>query len=110
MDHLKHPGKGHNQANAQENEPKELVCSPEFTSGCADPTKGMPPELAPGAPIEAVQPRPNPHAVPPEAGAAPASVQTHNAAEQPEEGFPEIACSWEFPTGCMNPSDEDMKP
>ena len=81
-----------------------LVCSSEFTRGCADPNEGMPPELAPDAPIPEVRPRPEP--VPADPGGEPAPVLTHNATEAPEEGFPEIACSAEFPKGCVNPSDE----
>jgi len=108
MDHLKHPGHAHNPANAQENQSDELVCSPEFAQGCAVPSKGMPPELKPDAPIPEVKPRPQ-GVVHAEAGEEPAPVQTHNATEQPKEGFPEIACSPEFPAGCMNPSDRDAK-
>ena len=104
MDHLKHP----NPANIQANESDELVCSPEFAQGCAHPSKGMPPELKPDAPIPEVKPR-SQGVVRPEAVEEPMPVATHNAAEQPAEGFPEISCSPEFPTGCVNPSDADAK-
>jgi hypothetical protein len=104
MDHLKHP----NHANTQAKESDELVCSPEFAQGCAVPSKGMPPELKPDAPIPEVRPRPLGVARA-EAGEKPMPVATHNATEQPEEGFPEIACSPEFPTGCVNPSDGEAK-
>ena len=81
-----------------------LVCSPEFTAGCANPQKGMPPELVPGTPIPEVPDRPEP--VKADAGDDPVPVLTHNATDAPEQGFPEIACSAEFPKGCVDPSDE----
>ena len=98
MDNLTNP------ATNQVSDADGLVCSPEFTAGCANPQKGMPPELAPGAPIPEVQSRPEPIAVP-DAGDEPMPVLTHNATDEPEQGFPEIACSAEFPKGCVDPSD-----
>jgi len=106
MDNLKYPAGAYDRADLQESDANKMVCSQEFPPGCADPQKGMPPELAPGAPIPGVEPRPLAQA-PAEAVEAPAPVLTHNAAEQPEAGFPEIACSQEFRDGCVNPADDD---
>lgn len=83
-----------------------LVCSAEFASGCADPREGTPPELAAGTHIPEVRDRPKPV----KAAATdepPLPVATHNAAEEPGEGFPEIACSAEFPEGCVGPAEEE---
>jgi hypothetical protein len=102
MDNLTHPG----QADNPISDADALVCSPEFSGGCADPQEGMPPELAPGAPIPEVEPRPEP--VKADAGEEPVPVLTHNATEVPEPGFPEVACSAEFRKGCVNPSEESL--
>jgi hypothetical protein len=104
MDKLNHPANAYGPANGGESDANKLVCSAEFARGCADPQKGAPPEIGPNAPIPEVKPRLE-GAAPAEAVEA-APVQTHHAVEQPEEGFPEIACSAEFPTGCVNPTGE----
>ena len=100
MENPNHPG----QATNMESDADKLVCSPEFSGGCPDPIKGKPPKLAPCAPIPEVQPRPEPVAAAP--SEEPEPVLTHNASDEPEPGFPEIACSAEFPKGCVNPADE----
>ena len=104
MNPLKHPGDTYRRANVPESDADALVCSAEFREGCADPQKGAPPDLKPGAPIPEVRPRPQ-GAAPAEA-VRPAPVATHNAAEQPGEGFPEEACSPEFRQGCVNPAEQ----
>ncbi len=106
MDNLKHPGPASNPASAQDGDPAELVCSPEFAQGCADPSEGTSPDLKPDAPIPAVQSRPQGPGVRAEA-VEPAPVLTHNTAEKPEAGFPEVACSAEFPDGCIRQSGKD---
>ena len=102
MDNHKHSRQSHDLAADADG----LVCSPEFTGGCADPAEGMPPKLAQNAPIPEVRPRPDP--VRADVIGEPAPVLTHNATDEPEQGFPEIACSAEFPKGCVNPSDETL--
>ena len=105
MDNLKHPGDAYDRAGLVESDADKMVCSAEFSPGCADPLMGMPPGLAPDAPIPEVQPRPL--AQTPAEAVSPAPVLTHNAAAQPEEGFPEVACSQEFRDGCVNPWEDD---
>ncbi len=109
MDDLKYPGNARGEAGAADyNGP---VCSPEFSKGCADARVGAPPLVSPGAPIPEVAPRPQPDAErAAEGDLPPAPVSTLNAGDEPAEGFPEIACSPEFPAGCVNPADEDAKP
>lgn len=110
MDNLKHPGES-DWENAQEGNADRLVCSPEFTKGYTNPAVGAPPCLTPCADIPEVKPRPQPNSgeraedeLPPE------PVKTHNATSQPGEGFPEIACSAEFPNGCVSPEGGEHHP
>jgi hypothetical protein len=109
MDDLKYPGNACGEAGAADyNGP---VGSPEFSKGCADARVGAPPSVPTGAPIPAVAPRPQP--APDGTGAddlPPAPVSTLHAKDEPAEGFPEIACSPEFPAGCVDPSEEDAAP
>ncbi len=86
-----------------------LVCSAEFAAGCADPQEGTPPKLAAGAPIPTVRDRPQPVKAAAE-DEPPLPVSTHNATEEPEAGFPEIACSAEFPEGCVDPTGGEAHP
>lgn len=83
-----------------------LICSAEFATGCADPQEGTPPELEAGAPIPEVRDRPK--GVKASVEDEPAMpVATHNATEEPEAGFPETACSAEFPEGCVGPAEDE---
>lgn len=103
MDNQKHT----RQAFPQAIEPDGLVCSLEFTVGCADPAKGMAPELAPGAAIPEFRPSPESVAAFPGEDDAPAPVLTHNATVKPLPGFPEVNCSSEFRKGCIGPLGEE---
>jgi hypothetical protein len=105
MNPLNHPDDANRRANAAESNADALVCSAEFKNGCADPQVGAPPKLQPCAPIPEVQPRPQ--GTSPAEAVRPAPVATHNMNQQPEAGFPESACSAEFPQGCVNPAEAE---
>jgi hypothetical protein len=96
------PHNGHDHA--QEADIPELVCSAEFAKGCTDPLSDIKPIVNPER--EPVSTRP-----------AQSKTQTADSQDREivavpdpepsgdaqEAGYPESACSAEFPKGCVDP-------